>query len=152
MKGRFAKLLMGVTLAGGLTAAANASATDTRLAKAAGPSLASSGVTLAPLLPELQALPPALSERAPSADVQRLLIEPMPAPACTTACGRKNKGHAIADELLNRLGTVPVLGAMMVPVTRGLMISTGEGTPPLKLAVVPGRITRGSGFVAIGRF
>jgi hypothetical protein len=152
MKGCFEKLLMGVTLAGSLATAASASATDTRLARTARPTPASSGVTLPHPLPLLHPLPPALPEATPSANVQRLLTEPIPAPACTTKCRRRNKGHAIADELLNQLDTVPVLGAMMVPVTRGLMISTGEGTPPLELAVIPGRITRGSGFVAIGRF
>lgn len=152
MRGRFEQLLTSVTLAGILATAGTASATDAGLAKAVGPSLAIDVAAVATRLPQLHALAPALSEGTPSADLRRLLTERLPPPECKKACGRERTGHVLADELLNQLDTVPVLGTVMVPVTRGVMIPTGEGTPPLKLAVVPTQFKRGSGFVAIGRF
>jgi hypothetical protein len=152
MKG-FEKLLLSVTLVGGLAATSTAAADTALIASAAAPSLATSGATLAAHLPRLQPLPPQPSESpSPAADVQRLLAEPLPAPACRRACDENGKSVDIARELLHRLGTLPVLGAVMAPVTRGVLIPTGEGTPPLELTVIPTQIKRGSGLVATGRF
>lgn len=152
MKVPFAQVwTMTATLLGSLAVAGTAVATETELAKAAAPSLSiTDGLALG--LP-LQPPPAPAADGAPwAADVRRLLSEDRPARDCTKPCDATNKGPLIAEQLLTELGEDPLLGTVMAPVTRGVPISTGDGAPALKLAVIPTQITRGSGFVAIGYF
>jgi hypothetical protein len=145
------------TLTGSLAVAGTALATEPALAKAAAPSLSiTDGVALLGL--SLQPPPASVADGAPwAADVRQLLSEKLPTdkrPArdCTKPCDATNKGPLIAERLLSELGADPLLATVMAPVTRGVPISTGDGAPALKLAVIPAQITRGSGFVAIGYF
>jgi hypothetical protein len=151
MKAPFTQLLtIAATLAGSVAVAGSAFASDTTLAKAAAPSLAiADAVALG-----LRAQPPpapASDNTAWAADVRHLLTEKRPVHDCTKPCDAA-KGPLIADQLLSELGADPLLGTVIAPVTRGVPISTGDGAPALKLAVIPTQITRGSGFVAIGYF
>lgn len=137
-------------LVGFLTVAGTAFASDTTLAKTATPSLALTRAMTLGLEP--QAAPaPAPGGTPWAADVQR-----WPAPKksadCAKPCEAAQAGPLIADQLLMRLGSDPLLGTLMAPITRGVPISGGDGTPALELAVIPTQITRGSGVVAIGRF
>jgi hypothetical protein len=145
-------LMMAATLAGTLAATGTAAAADTRLDQAAAaPSLAITDA-VAPRL-RAQPLPSPTADSTPwAADIRRLFSEKRPAPDCTKPCDATNKGPLIAEQLLTELGADPLLGTVMAPVTRGVPISTGDGAPALKLAVIPTQITRGSGFVAIGYF
>jgi len=147
-------LTMTATLAGNLALAGTAVATDATRAEAAAPALAlTCAAVAAHLRPLPQPLPAPASDRTPgSADIRRLLTEKKPAPECTKPCDAANKGPLIAEQLLTQLGADPLLGTVMAPVTRGVPISTGDGSPALKLAVIPTQITRGSGLVAIGHF
>lgn len=143
-------LTVTAALAGSVAVAGTAFATDTTLAKAATPSLA---ILEAMALPLPQPAPAAQADGARwTADVRRLFTDKRPAPECMKPCDAGNKGPLIADQLLTELGADPLLGTVMAPVTRGVPISTGDGAPALKLAVIPTQITRGSGVVAIGHF
>ena len=138
--------MMTATLAGILAA------TDPRLDQAAAsPSLAITGAVALRL--RAQPLPAPTADSTPwAADIRRVFSEKRPAPDCSKPCDATNKGPLIAEQLLTELGSDPLLGTVMAPVTRGVPISTGDGTPALKLAVIPTQITRGSGLVAIGHF
>jgi hypothetical protein len=137
-------------LAGSLAVAGIASATEAAPAEALLPSPALTSA----LALRLRPTPPDPGPATPpwAADVRGLLSEQRPAADCTKPCNAANGGPFIADQLLNELGSDPLLGTVMAPITRGVPISTGDGTPALKLAVIPTQITRGSGFVAIGHF
>lgn len=160
------RLFAAATLAGSLASASMALAHEAAVHARPGSSLGissrgalSSRVPIAspgaaPSSATLALLPPAppSDDTPPAADVQRLLTErPVPV-TCTNPCGGPKKLPGAPAELLRELGEVPVLGTVMVPVTRGVTIETGAGKPTLTLAVKPTKITRGSGLVAIGRF
>jgi hypothetical protein len=138
-------------LVGYLTVAGTAFATDTTLAHAATPSL---GLTPAMALGLEPQPPPAPAPGSTpwTVDLQRWPAAKKSTPGCTKPCDGLYAGPLIADQLLMRLGSDPLLGTLMAPITRGVPISGGDGTPALQLAVIPTQITRGSGVVAIGRF
>jgi hypothetical protein len=138
-------------LVGYLSVAGTAFATDTTLAPAATPSL---GLTQAMTL-GLESQPPPAPAPASTpwaANLQRWPAAKKSAPDCAKPCDGVHAGPLIADQLLMRLGSDPLLGTLMAPITRGVPISGSDGTPALELAVIPTQITRGSGVVAIGRF
>lgn len=77
-----------------------------------------------------------------------------PLARCEDGCGpRPARGFsALPAVLLRELGEVPVLGAVIMPVTEGVTFTPFDGLPPVTFAVKPTKFTRGSGFVAIGTF
>jgi hypothetical protein len=136
-------------LVGYLTVAGTAFATDTALTRAGTPSRAFTHALIFGLEPQA---PPAPSPSTPwAADIQRW-PDAKKSGDCAKPCNAAQAGPWIADQLLMRLGSDPLLGTLMAPITQGVPISGGEGKPALELAVIPTQITRGSGFVAIGRF
>jgi hypothetical protein len=137
-------------LVGYLTVTGAAFATDTTLAQTATPSLALTHAMALGVEP--QAPPAPAPGSAPwAADVRRWPAGNTAAPDCTKPCAVQ-AGPFIADQILMRLGSDPLLDTLMAPITRGVPISGGAGMPALELAVIPTQITRGSGVVAIGRF
>jgi hypothetical protein len=138
-------------LVGYLTLTGTAVATDTTLVTTATRSSALTHTMAFGL--ELQAPPaPAPGSTPWAADVQRWPAAKKSTHDCTKPCRGVHAGPWIADQLLMRLGSDPLLATLMAPITRGVPISAGDGMPALELAVIPTQITRGSGFVAIGRF
>jgi hypothetical protein len=137
-------------LVGYLTVAGAAFATDTTVAQTVTPSLALPHAMALGVEPQPPAAPAPGS--APwTADVRRWPATKTAGPDCTKPCAAQ-AGPFIADQLLMRLGSDPLLGTLMAPITRGVPISGSDGMPALELAVIPTQITRGSGVVAIGRF
>lgn len=137
-------------LVGYLTVAGTAFATDTTRARAGTPSRVFTHEMVFGLEP--QAPPaPAPASRAWAADVQRW-PDAKKSGDCAKSCDAAKAGPLIANQLLMRLGSDPLLATLMAPITQGVPISGGEGKPALELAVIPTQITRGSGVVAIGRF
>lgn len=154
-------LTMAAALVGTLAATGDAIADDTILTRAAPPALA---LASAAAITQLEA-PPAPPTQ-PNTDVRQLLSEPAEDarwrqetdsddPGRAPSVARKSdakKVPLLTEDILRELGQLPLIETMMVPVTRGVTIETGDGTPALTFAVKPTKITRGSGLVAIGRF
>jgi hypothetical protein len=71
---------------------------------------------------------------------------------CEKHCGTVRHIARVPGVILEHLQELPVLGAFVVPVTRGVTIEPGEWLPALTFALAPTKIARGRGLVAIGRF
>lgn len=73
---------------------------------------------------------------------------------CDRECGfeTKNQSLRIADGIFQGLGPLQVLGSLVLPQRQVLTIASGDGAPTLSFSVMPTKITRGSGFVAMAKF
>jgi hypothetical protein len=67
-------------------------------------------------------------------------------------CGTVQQIDLLPELVFEKLEDLPVLGAFVLPVTKGMTIEPGDGLPTLTLALKPGQIRRGSGLVAIAHF
>jgi hypothetical protein len=68
------------------------------------------------------------------------------------ACDGKCKVMALTEQALPGFGAAQIIGVLLYPEERGVSIKTSDGTPALTFTVMPTKITRGQGLVAIGRF
>lgn len=165
MKASLVQCMTAIAVAGSVASPGAALASDTLpaadtllapatpLAKTAGPAMLTQAAVAPLLLAQPKALPDAASDSSQwVSDVRRALSEDKPPAECTKPCDATRKGPLIADQLLNQLGSDPLLGLVMAPVTRGVPIAAGDGAPALELAVNPNQFTRGRGLVAIGHF
>jgi hypothetical protein len=67
-------------------------------------------------------------------------------------CGTVHQIDLLPQLVFDELEDLPVLGAFVLPVTKGMTIEPGDGLPTLTFALKPTQIRRGSGLVAIARF
>jgi hypothetical protein len=67
-------------------------------------------------------------------------------------CDGKCKVLALTSDVLPGLGASQLLGVLLYPEESGVSISKSDGTPAVTFTIMPGKITRGKGLVAIGRF
>jgi hypothetical protein len=67
-------------------------------------------------------------------------------------CGTIHKIDLLPEVVFDTMEELPVVGLLVIPMTKGMTIDPGEGLPALTFAVKPTKITRGSGLVAIGHF
>jgi hypothetical protein len=74
--------------------------------------------------------------------------------SCAPSCPPKRKSviSRLPQIILHNLDHVPVLAAVIVPMTEGVTITPAEGLPAVTFALKPTKITRGSGLVAVGQF
>jgi hypothetical protein len=73
--------------------------------------------------------------------------------ACGESCPPKPLNlQLLPREIMRNIDQVPVLDAMVTPVTTGVTLEPLEGLPPVTITVKPGKITRGGGVIAITRF
>lgn len=155
-------LIWAAALAGGLAPARTAGAADPRLGAVAAttPAIASPiGTLAAEAGADAAAAALALAdERSRAQDGRVALIDPaqlprLPAPSCRDCRHDARSRLALStDEAFRELGDVPLLHTVMEPVVHGVTIETGDGKPPITLAVKRVEMTRGTSLVAIGRF
>jgi hypothetical protein len=63
-----------------------------------------------------------------------------------------NQTLLVADGIFQGLGALQVLGSFVLPERRALTIARSDGAPTLSFTIMPTKITRGSGLVAMGKF
>jgi hypothetical protein len=96
-------------------------------------------------------------EAAPGASVQMEIEDPRfdypNDAACGDSCPPKPLNlQLLPQEIMRNIDQVPVLDAVVTPVTTGVTLETLEGLPPVTITVKPTKITRGSGVIAVTRF
>jgi hypothetical protein len=72
--------------------------------------------------------------------------------AAPKACDGKCKVLALTEKALPGFGAAQIIGVLLYPEERGVSIKSSDGTPALTFTVMPTKIARGQGLVAIGRF
>jgi hypothetical protein len=63
-----------------------------------------------------------------------------------------NRRLLVADGVFQGIGALQVLGSFMLPERQVLTIASGDGAPALSFTIMPTKITRGRGLVAMGKF
>ena len=63
-----------------------------------------------------------------------------------------NKVLLVTDGVFQGIGALQILGSFVFPETRAVTIAHADGTPAVSFTVMPTKITRGSGLVAMGKF
>jgi hypothetical protein len=59
---------------------------------------------------------------------------------------------ALTEKALPGFGAAQIIGVLLYPEERGVSINSSDGTPALTFTVMPTKIARGQGLVAIHRF
>ena len=73
--------------------------------------------------------------------------------ACGDNCPPKPLNlQLLPREIMRNIDEVPVLDAVVTPVTTGVTLETLEGLPPVTITVKPTKLARGNGVVAVTRF
>jgi hypothetical protein len=72
--------------------------------------------------------------------------------AAPPACDGKCKVLALTEKALPGFGAAQIIGVLLYPEERGVSINSSDGTPALTFTVMPTKIGRGQGLVAIHRF
>jgi hypothetical protein len=72
--------------------------------------------------------------------------------AAAKACDGKCKVLALTEKALPGFGAAQIIGVLLYPEERGVSIKSSDGTPALTFTVMPTKISRGQGLVAIHRF
>lgn len=136
-----APLGLAAALVGTLTGAAAQAADEPSKDPVASPA--------APLTPSSLAAAPAPDLLAPDLSEAAARLEASdPAKACDDKC----KVLQIAEATLPNTGAADLLSVVLQPEQHSLSIPKRDGTPALTITVVPTKLTRGEGLVAMARF